>query len=128
MKGPARTLSRREEITDVSRVLKALALELNIPIIAFSQLRRKVEDGPGKRPQLADLNESGAIEQYADVIISIYRDEVYNKIEDKSQKGETEIIISKQRNAPMGMAIVNFDANYLTFRPHAPQHAMRISD
>lgn len=114
VKGPARTLSRREEITDVSRVLKALALELNIPIIVLSQLRRKVEDGPGKRPQLPDLRESGEIGQYADVIIFIYRDEVYNRIEDKSQKGETEIIISKQPSGLMGMAIVYFDVNYLT--------------
>ncbi len=116
MKGRAKVESRQQEISEISRSLKALAKELDIPVIAVSQLSRKTEERTGNRPQLSDLRESGAIEQDADLIIFIYRDEVYNRGEDNPNKGIAEVIIGKQRNGPIGTIKLAFLDKFTTFK------------
>lgn len=115
MKGPSMGDRRDLEIAEISRSLKSLAKELNIPIIALSQLNRMLEQRADKRPLMSDLRESGAIEQDADIIAFIYRDEVYNKDENNPNKGKAELIVAKNRNGATGKAHLTFIGKYTRF-------------
>ncbi|NCC24220.1 MAG: replicative DNA helicase [Deltaproteobacteria bacterium] len=118
MRSSRRIDSREQEISDISRTLKALAKELNVPVVALSQLNRKVEDRTSKRPMLSDLRESGAIEQDADLIVFLYREDAYARSEEGApapSAGKAEVIVGKQRNGPLGTVELVYLSQYTAF-------------
>jgi replicative DNA helicase len=115
MQGRSSAERRDLEISEISRSLKALAKELSLPVLALSQLNRMLEQRNDKRPRLSDLRESGALEQDADVVAFIYRDEIYNTDENNPKKGTADIILAKQRNGPVGDAPLAFLSSYTRF-------------
>ncbi len=119
MSGSGKGDSRQQEISDISRSLKSVARELGVPVLALSQLSRAVEQRPDHRPMLSDLRESGAIEQDADVVMFIYRDDYYNH--DTDRKGISEIIIAKQRNGPIGTVELAWLPEYTKFANLEPE-------
>lgn len=122
MQVPGTKENRTNEISEISRSLKSIAKELGVPVVALSQLNRSLEQRPNKRPVMSDLRESGAIEQDADLIVFIYRDEVYDK--ESPQKGMAEIIIGKQRNGPIGNLFLTFRGQNTRFEDYIPNDVM----
>jgi replicative DNA helicase len=125
MRGRGSFERREQEISEISRSLKALAKELSVPVIAVSQLNRSVEQRRPPTPMLADLRESGAIEQDADIILFLYRDEIYNK---EAKKGEAEVIIAKQRNGPTGIVKLSFISNCTRFLDRSDREYQDIEE